>query len=86
MEMVNEARVAPDLYGLPEYKISEVMVEIDGPDVRVLCGIRKFGQVHWLYSVVINAETYLLMGQRVRTAAEQAFTQQQQLMDGRHAH
>jgi hypothetical protein len=62
-----------------EYKVSEVLTEIDGPDVRVLCGVRKFGQVHWLYSVVINAEDYLRINNQVRTAAEHAINIQQLL-------
>jgi hypothetical protein len=74
MELRDMAQVAPDLYGLMEYKITEVMTEIDGPDVRVLCGCRKFGVVHWLYSVVINAEDYLRINQQIITAAEQALS------------
>jgi hypothetical protein len=66
-----EAPIAPDLYGLPEYKISEVITEIDGPDVRMVCGCRKFGVVHWLYSVVMNAETYLAMRRQFHAAAEE---------------
>lgn len=81
MGMRSEAPKAPDTYGLPEYKITEIMTEIDGPDVRVLCGVRKFGEVHWLYSCVIRADTLLTMNQQTRTAAEQAFNLHQ-LMDG----
>lgn len=72
MGIHNDAPSAPDTYGLMEYKITEVLTEIDGPDVRVLCGCRKFGQTHWLYSVVMNAEEYLRINEQVRTAAEQA--------------
>lgn len=79
MNLFKEAPNAPDLYGLVEYKISEVLTEIDGPDVRVLCGIRKFGTVHWLYSVVVNAEDYLRINQQVRTAAEQAVNLQEMM-------
>lgn len=81
MKLFQEAPSAPDLYGLPEYKVSEILTEIDGPDVRVVCGVRKFGQIHWLYSVVINAEAYLRMNIQVRRAAEEAYNIQQ-LMEG----
>jgi len=77
MNVHNTAHSAPDLYGLMEYKITEVLTEIDGPDVRVLCGCRKFGVVHWLYSVVVNAEDYLRINEQVKTAAEQAVSIQQ---------
>jgi hypothetical protein len=83
MDLFKEAPNAPDTYGLIEYKISEVLTEIDGPDVRILCGIRKFGVVHWLYSVVINADDYLRINQQVRTAAEEAVNIQQ-LMNRSH--
>jgi hypothetical protein len=83
MELRKEARNAPDTYGLPEYKVSEVVTEIDGPDIRVVCGVRRFGEVHWLYSVVVNAEHYLRMSNQVRTAAEQAVNIQQ-LMNRAH--
>jgi hypothetical protein len=79
MDLFKEAPTAPDTYGLMEYKVSEVLTEIDGPDVRVLCGVRKFGQVHWLYSVVVNAEDYLRISNQVRTAAEQAVSIQRLL-------
>ena len=80
MGLREEAHTAPDLYGLMEYKITEVLTEIDGPDVRILCGCRKFGVVHWLYSVVINAEDYLRINQQVITAAEQAVSIQRLML------
>lgn len=81
MGMHNEAPTAPDTYGLPEYKITDVVTEIDGPDVRIVCGVRKFGEVHWLYSCVIRADTLLAMNRQTRTAAEEAFNLHQ-LMSG----
>ena len=80
MGIVNVAPNAPDLYGLQEFKVSEVLTEIDGPDVRIACGIRKFGVVHWLYSVVINADDYLRINQQVSSAAEQAISIQRLMM------
>lgn len=65
--------VAPDTFNLPEYKISTVFTEIDGPDIRVCCGIKKFGQVYWLYTVVINAADYLRINEQVKAAAEEAY-------------
>jgi hypothetical protein len=70
---MHEVPKAPDTYGLPEYKITDIMTEIDGPDVRVLCGVRKFGEVHWLYSCVVRADTLIAFNQQTRAAAEEAF-------------
>lgn len=78
---MNEVPKAPDTYGLAEYKITDIMTEIDGPDVRILCGVRKFGEVHWLYSCVIRADTLLAMNRQTRMAAEEAFNLHQ-LMGG----
>jgi hypothetical protein len=44
----------PDTFGLQEFFITDTMTEIDGPNVRVLCGARRGGQVHWLYSCVMR--------------------------------
>jgi hypothetical protein len=84
MGILEEAPHAPDLYGLPEYKISEVMTEIDGPDVRIVCGVRKFGAIHWLYSVIVNADDYLRISRQVRMAAEQASNIQQMMNRASH--
>jgi hypothetical protein len=72
----------PDTFGLPEYFISEVVTEIDGPNVRMVCGVKRGGVIHWLYSCVMRADRLMVSGQTVTTAAEEAFNLDQML--GRH--
>jgi hypothetical protein len=75
----------PDTYGLPEYLISEVVTEIDGPNVRMVCGIRRGGTIHWLYSCVMRADLLIGHGRNVTGAAEEAFNLAQ-MMDRRKGH
>lgn len=48
-----------DTIGLPEYRVTEWMMEADGDDIRVACGARRFGHVEWLYTVVMTPEKLL---------------------------
>jgi len=75
----------PDTYGLPEYLISEVVTEIDGPNVRMICGIRRGGTIHWLYSCVMRADQLVVNSREVSAAAQEAFNLSQ-LMDRRRGH
>jgi hypothetical protein len=50
---VAEAEI-PDTFGLQEFFVTDTITEIDGPNVRVICGARRGGQVHWLYSCVMR--------------------------------
>lgn len=63
----------PDTYGLPEYFISEVATEIDGPNVRMVCGTRRAGQIHWMFSCVMRADLLVVESQQVQSAALEAF-------------
>jgi hypothetical protein len=63
----------PDTTGLPEFFISDVVTEIDGPNVRMICGIRRGGHVHWLYSCVMRADQLAISGRQVINAAQEAF-------------
>jgi hypothetical protein len=63
----------PDTSGLPEYFISEVFTEIDGPNVRLVCGVKRGGITHWLYSCVIRADRLLVTSASAAIAAEEAF-------------
>jgi hypothetical protein len=85
MGMHREVPAAPDTYGLPEYFISDVVTEIDGPNVRVTCGVRRGGQVHWLYSAVMRADLLMAATRQCNEAAIEAFNIQQ-MMDRRSAH
>jgi len=64
----------PDTFGLPEFFISEVVTEIDGPNIRIFCGIKRGGRTHWLYSCVMRADLLVLAIREVERAACEAFT------------
>ena len=74
MGMLEMPAQMPELFGLPEYKVTDFAFEIDGTDVRIACGVRRFGQVHWLYSVVIPAERLITCSMSSNEAARQALT------------
>jgi hypothetical protein len=76
---------SPDLYGLPEYRIDHVVTETDGRDVRIACGVKRFGEIHWLYSVVADAAVFLELNRKCREAAEQCFAQEHPLLEIRSA-
>lgn len=63
-----------DAYGLPEYYVTDVVTELAGSNVRMICGVHRGGEVHWLYSVVMPAESVIIASQTCREVAEAAFT------------
>lgn len=63
----------PDTFGLPEYFISDVVTEIVGPNVRMVCGIKRGGQLHWLYSAVMRADQLIQASRMCANTAEEAF-------------
>jgi hypothetical protein len=75
---------APDTYGLPEYHVTEMRTEIDGRDVRLAFGHKRFGQVQWLYTVVISPERLMTLTRDCQSVAEEAFNISQIM--GKHAH
>jgi hypothetical protein len=80
--MQEEAPNAPDLFGLPEFFITDVRTEIDGTNVRIMCGVKRGGKVHWLYSSVMPADKLLLGARQCASAAQEAFNLVQ-MMDRR---
>lgn len=76
---------APDTFGLQEFFITEVETEVIGHDVRVMCGVKRCGEIHWLYSCVMPADLLLIAMHKVTRAAQQAFNQSQ-TEDRRAAH
>jgi hypothetical protein len=74
----------PDTYGLPEYLISTVITEIDGPNVRMICGIRRSGRVDWLYSCVMRADQLVQVSRACNDAALEAFNLQEMIGGCRH--
>lgn len=83
MGVCKEIVQIPDTTGLPEFFISDVVTEIDGPNVRMVCGIRRGGVVHWLYSCVMRADHLVLSGRHVTGAAQEAFNLSE-LLGNRH--
>jgi hypothetical protein len=81
MGMHREVPAAPDTYGLPEYFISDIVTEIDGPNVRVTYGVRRGGQVHWLYSTVMRADLLITCSRQCGNVATEAFNLQQLMGD-----
>lgn len=77
---------AVDLYGLPEYRIDQVVTETDGRDVRIACGVTRFGETHWLYSVIADAAVFLELNRKCRETAEQCFRQEPTLELRRNTH
>jgi hypothetical protein len=68
--------VVPDTFGLPEYFITDVVTEITGTNVRIICGARRGGEVHWLYSAVMPADRLLSGARQCANAAIEAFSLQ----------
>jgi hypothetical protein len=73
MGIQEEAPLAPDTYGLPEYNVNRSHYEIDGTNVRMVFGERRFGQLLWHYCVLMKAEDLLLVSDECRRVAEEAF-------------
>lgn len=68
-----EAQAAmPDTMGLPEYRVTEVYTEIDGNDVRMAFGTKRFGHVEWLYTVVVDPWKLLEFCRHCETVAIEA--------------
>jgi len=75
---------APDTHGLPEYRVTEMRTEIDGADVRMVFGTKRFGQIEWLYTVVVSPEKLMSFTQHCYSVAEEAYNLSR-LMGGRRA-
>jgi len=67
----------PDTFGLPEYFVSNIATEADGPNVRIVCGVNRGGQVHWLFSYVMRADLVASQAGVIRGAAEEALAGRQ---------
>lgn len=85
MGMQEEAPNAPEVYGLPEYRVKRWAIEIDGTDVRMAFGTTKFGHTEWLYTVVMPPLDLLRCLRELTIATEEAFLIQK-MMDQYQAH
>jgi hypothetical protein len=62
----------PDMFGLQEHFVTEIRTEIDGPNVRIVCGAQKGGQLHWLYSCVMRCDQLEIAAHQLVEAAKDA--------------
>ncbi|MGX1107861.1 MULTISPECIES: hypothetical protein [Bradyrhizobium] len=62
----------PDTYGLPEFYATKVVTEADGPNVRVVYGVMRGGQMQWLFSCVMRADLLIHASQNCTQAAFEA--------------
>jgi hypothetical protein len=67
----------PDTVGLQEFFITEIETEVIGHEVRVMCGVKRCGEIHWLYSCVMPSDLMLLALHKITRAAEMAYNQSQ---------
>ena len=75
----------PDTFGLTEYFITDVFTEVDGGNVRIICGTKRAGAIHWLYSCIMPAERLIAASGQCQSAAQEAFNFMQ-MIDRRVAH
>jgi hypothetical protein len=67
----------PDTFGLQEFYVTDIATEVMGGNVRVVCGVRRGGSVHWLYSAVMPADLLLMASRQCADAACEAFNRAQ---------
>ena len=48
-----------DTYGIPDYRVTVIRVDVNGADVRILAGDTRFGQVSWSHICTIPAAALL---------------------------
>lgn len=70
--VMRDPGVAPDTYGLPEYRVTKIVKERVGDEIRLLCGAERFGQIQWSYICVVKASDLLLMARECERMALEA--------------
>jgi hypothetical protein len=88
MGILEIAHEAPDTFGLPEYKVSEMRGEIEGNghDVRLLFGAKRFQQLNWFYTVVCSPEDLMRLSRECEALAVEAFNLSQMMGRRRAGH
>ena len=82
MEMPAEA---PDVFGIPEYKVSTMRSEAAGPDVRLAFGDKRFGQIQWHYTVIMSPSDLLMLARQCEVIALEAINHRELMgKGGRH--
>jgi len=69
MGMVDSPATMPDIFGLPEHRVKEAYMEMDGRDIRMAFGRKCFGHVEWLYTVVMPPDELMDMCDRLQSFA-----------------
>lgn len=70
-----------DTYGLPDYKVTKLLGEIDpdGHDIRLICGNTRFRQLTWLYTVTLSPEDLLMFSRYCENLALEAFNMREMM-------
>lgn len=71
---------APDTFGLPEYRATEMRSEFDGRDIRLVFGAKRFGQIQWLYTVTFSPQRLLSIAHQCEAAAVRAINLETMLL------
>lgn len=66
-------RVFPDTYGLPVYRVTKIIKERCGDEIRFLCGSELFGQIQWTHICVMKAADVIVEARESEAIAIEAF-------------
>lgn len=75
-------RIGPDVSGLPEFYVTDVIAEVAGPNIRMIFGAKRRGEINWIFSMVMPADMVIVGAKACNDAAIQAFNSFQMLMPG----
>ena len=83
MELRETPEAIVDTYGLPDYRVTKLLgeIEADGHDIRLICGQTRFKQLNWLYTVTLSPEDLLIFSRYCESLALEAFNMRE--MNGR---
>ena len=76
MEMRDHPAI-PDTFGLPIHTVTTIIKQRVGDDIHFLCGHESFGQVHWLYIMVMKASDVLREAQITQTLVLETLTEKE---------
>lgn len=86
MAVLESPVTAPDAMGLPEYRVTEMYTEIDGNDIRMAFGTKRFGHVEWLYTVVVSPEKLLKFCHHCEMVALEVFNMKKMAIERDRGH
>lgn len=75
MGMQETTEAVVDTFGLPDYKVTKLLGEIDpdNHDIRLICGHVRFRQLTWLYTATLSPEDLLTFSRYCERLALEAF-------------